>query len=66
MELQTLMRWESNGSSSSRYIKTAFYRYRQKSNYYDLRATGDLGKVGKKITEELLLEYGYDISSNYI
>lgn len=33
---------------------------------YDLIATGDLGIVGKKITEELLLEYGYDIKKNYI
>jgi stage V sporulation protein AD len=33
---------------------------------YDLIATGDLGMVGKKITIELLKEYGYDISKNYI
>lgn len=33
---------------------------------YDLIATGDLGKVGKKITKELLKEYGYNISNNYI
>jgi stage V sporulation protein AD len=33
---------------------------------YDLIATGDLGKVGKKITTKLLKEYGYDISSVYI
>lgn len=33
---------------------------------YDLIATGDLGKVGKKLTEELLLEYGYDIKGVYI
>lgn len=35
-------------------------------DYYDLIVTGDLGTVGKKITAELLLEYGYDISKNYI
>ena len=33
---------------------------------YDLIVTGDLGTVGKKITIELLLEYGYDLSKNYI
>lgn len=33
---------------------------------YDLIVTGDLGKVGKSITTELLKEYGYDISNNYI
>ena len=33
---------------------------------YDLIITGDLGTVGKKITMELLLEYGYDLSKNYI
>ncbi|SHI38594.1 stage V sporulation protein AD [Clostridium cavendishii DSM 21758] len=32
---------------------------------YDIIATGDLGKVGKKLTEELLLEYGYDIKGIY-
>lgn len=35
-------------------------------NYYDLIVTGDLGTVGKKITTELLLEYGYDVKQNYI
>lgn len=33
---------------------------------YDLIATGDLGMLGKKIVEELLKEYKYDISGNYI
>lgn len=33
---------------------------------YDVIATGDLGRVGKKITLELLKEQGYDITSNYI
>ncbi|ARC84520.1 stage V sporulation protein AD [Clostridium argentinense CDC 2741] len=47
-------------------LKQHFIDTGRKPNYYDLIATGDLGKVGKKITEELLLEYGYDISSNYI
>ncbi|MGL5380849.1 stage V sporulation protein AD [Clostridium sp.] len=35
-------------------------------NYYDVIATGDLGKVGKEITTKLMMEYGYDISNNYI
>lgn len=38
----------------------------RKPSYYDVIATGDLGKVGKVITEKLLLEYDYDIKSNYI
>lgn len=33
---------------------------------YDIIATGDLGKIGKAITEKLLLEYNYDIRGNYI
>ncbi|KAJ53655.1 stage V sporulation protein AD [Clostridium tetanomorphum] len=33
---------------------------------YDIIATGDLGKIGKQITIELLKEYNYDISNNYI
>lgn len=35
-------------------------------DYYDLIVTGDLGTVGKRITTELIMEYGYDISKNYI
>lgn len=38
----------------------------RKPSYYDLIATGDLGDVGHKITTELLLEYGHDLSKNYI
>ena len=34
--------------------------------YYDVIATGDLGKVGKEITIKLLEEYGYDMTDNYI
>lgn len=33
---------------------------------YDIIATGDLGKVGKEMTEKLLLEYGYDIRDIYV
>lgn len=35
-------------------------------DYYDIIATGDLGKVGRELTQKLLLEYGYDISKVYI
>ncbi len=34
--------------------------------YYDVIATGDLGRVGKEITIKLLSEYGYDMTDNYI
>lgn len=37
----------------------------RKPEDYDIIATGDLGVVGKEITEKLLLEYGYDIRSVY-
>lgn len=33
---------------------------------YDVIATGDLGKLGKEITEKLLMEYGYDVRCSYI
>lgn len=33
---------------------------------YDLIATGDLGKIGKDITEQLLKESGYDVEGRYI
>ena len=33
---------------------------------YDIIATGDLGRVGKNITDKLLLEYGYDVRENHI
>lgn len=32
---------------------------------YDLILTGDLGSIGKEITEELLRQKGYDISNKY-
>ena len=34
--------------------------------YYDIITTGDLGKVGKSITDKLILEYGYDIKANHV
>ena len=33
---------------------------------YDIIATGDLGRVGKQMTDKLLLEYGYDMRDNHI
>ena len=33
---------------------------------YDIIATGDLGKLGKEMTEKLLLEYGYDVREIYV
>ncbi|MGL4741735.1 MAG: stage V sporulation protein AD [Sarcina sp.] len=38
----------------------------RKPSDYDVIATGDLGCIGKKLTENLLLEYGYDVSDVYI
>ena len=38
----------------------------RKPSDYDLIVTGDLGAVGKKITIELLKEYGYVMGNNYI
>ncbi|SCJ97666.1 Stage V sporulation protein AD [uncultured Clostridium sp.] len=38
----------------------------RKPSDYDVIATGDLGKVGKEITEKLLLEYGYDMKGVYV
>ncbi|MCY6370484.1 stage V sporulation protein AD [Clostridium ganghwense] len=47
-------------------IKQHFQDTGRTPKYYDLIATGDLGQLGKKITQELLKEYGYDISNKYI
>lgn len=47
-------------------IKQHLIDTKRDPSYYDLIATGDLGKVGKKITIELLKEYGYDIHKNYV
>ncbi|HHD2752456.1 TPA: stage V sporulation protein AD [Clostridium perfringens] len=38
----------------------------RKPEDYDVIATGDLGKVGRELTEKLLKEYGYDVSKVYI
>ncbi|OFI04950.1 stage V sporulation protein AD [Clostridium acetireducens DSM 10703] len=46
-------------------IKQHFQDTGRTPNYYDLIATGDLGKVGMDITNELLKEYGYDVKKNY-
>lgn len=47
-------------------LKQHFQDTGRRPEDYDLIATGDLGKVGKKITKELIKEYGYDVSNNYI
>lgn len=47
-------------------IKQHFIDTGRNPDYYDIIATGDLGKIGKNITVELLKEYGYDLSKNYI
>ncbi|WP_244833303.1 stage V sporulation protein AD [Clostridium sp. BJN0001] len=38
----------------------------RKPEDYDLIATGDLGSVGKKLADKLMLEYGYDISKEHV
>ena len=38
----------------------------RKPDDYDIIATGDLGVVGKKITAELLKEYGLDVTNRYM
>lgn len=47
-------------------IKAHFEDTNRGPEDFDLIATGDLGKVGKEITVELLKKYGYDISNIYI
>lgn len=47
-------------------LKQHFEDTGRKPKDYDLIVSGDLGAIGKRITEDLLKEYGYDISSNYI
>lgn len=46
-------------------IRTHFEDTGFKPEDYDIIATGDLGKLGKEITEQLLLEVGYDIRKVY-
>ena len=38
----------------------------RKPGDYDIIATGDLGKVGRELADELIKEYGYDITENHI
>lgn len=47
-------------------IKQHFKDTGRSEKDYDLIATGDLGHIGKKITCELLKEYGYNIEKVYI
>ena len=47
-------------------IKQHFQDTGRKPSDYDLIVTGDLGRIGKEITTELLKEYGYYIEPYYI
>ncbi len=47
-------------------IKQHFMDTGRKPSYYDVIATGDLGIIGRQFTEELLLEYKYDMKGHYI
>lgn len=47
-------------------LKQHFEDTGRKPSDYDLIVSGDLGAIGKQITTDLLKEYDYDISSNYI
>lgn len=47
-------------------LKQHFQDTNRTEKDYDLIVSGDLGKVGKTITIELLKEYDYNIESNYI
>ncbi|MGH4119851.1 stage V sporulation protein AD [Clostridium sp.] len=47
-------------------IKQHFMDMGRKPSDYDIIATGDLGMVGRQFTEELLLEYNYDMKGRYI
>ncbi|WP_102400050.1 stage V sporulation protein AD [Haloimpatiens massiliensis] len=47
-------------------IKQHFKDTGRTADDYDIIATGDLGKIGKKITGELIKDYGYDIDKIYI
>ncbi|HEX3022845.1 MAG TPA: stage V sporulation protein AD [Lachnospiraceae bacterium] len=40
--------------------------FNRKPDYYDKIITGDLGYVGQKILIDMLMEKGYDISSNHL
>ena len=47
-------------------IKNHFQDMARQPKDYDLIATGDLGKVGREMTETLLKKYGYDVKGIYI
>ncbi len=47
-------------------IKAHFEETGRRPDHYDAIITGDLGKYGKQITEELLSEYSTDFSMRYI
>lgn len=47
-------------------IKQHFLDTNRNPSDYSLIVSGDLGRIGKQITIELLKEYGYNIENNYI
>ncbi|WP_291636708.1 stage V sporulation protein AD [Clostridium sp.] len=47
-------------------IKQHFMDTGRKPSDYDIIATGDLGILGRQFTEEMLLEYKYDMKGKYI
>lgn len=47
-------------------IKQHFMDTGRKPSDYDIIATGDLGRLGRQFTEELLLEYKYDMKGHYM
>ena len=47
-------------------IKQHFMDTGRKPSDYDIIATGDLGIIGRQFTEELLLEYKYNMKGRYI
>ncbi|WP_138204654.1 stage V sporulation protein AD [Haloimpatiens lingqiaonensis] len=47
-------------------IKQHFMDTGRTPDDYDLIATGDLGKIGRKITAELIKDYGYNMDNIYI
>lgn len=42
-----------------------FQELQRNPSYYDLIVTGDLGKVGMKLNQQLLSRSGYDLEKNY-
>lgn len=47
-------------------LKQHFQDTGRMPNDYDIIATGDLGSIGRKITQDLISEYNYKLEGNYI